>query len=153
MKKFKLDIKPEPTEVTKHVIVNNELTEVFAVFDTLEEAQHSFVNRLNKSENYRIITLKLLLISYQETLPEKPMTITFHSIPVNVTKCYYFLHNLIVYEVDFLAPFAYMYSVPTKEKCIHNMPIQTFQSEYAFFICLELAKLKMKEVTKKLLNT
>lgn len=141
-------------EITQYVIVNKELTKVFYILDTLEKAQHLF-NEFTDKENFRILTLKFPLGSYQHGYFDVRPIITVDGSELEVISYVSFLHKLFIYEVSFIghANRGYIYSVPTKREPICSFPTFIVESKYAFFICLELAKLKMKEVTEKLLNT
>jgi hypothetical protein len=154
MKEFKLPTIPKPLEVTKHVIVNKELTKVFYIYDKLEEAQHLLDNEFTDKENFRILTLKFPLISYQHAPLKGNPTIIANDSELELINYFSFLHKLFIYEVSFIGHSnrGYIYSVPTKEKPIYSFPTFIAESEYAFFICLEIAKLKMKEVITSSLN-
>lgn len=155
MKELQLPTVIEPLpKITQHVIVNKELTKVFHIPDTLEEAQRILDNEFLEKENFRILTLKFSLISYPHVCLQGNPAVIVDGLELQVVNCFSFLHKLFIYEVTFISSSnrGYIYSVPTKEKLLYSFPLFVGESEYAFFICLELAKLKMKEVITNLLN-
>ncbi len=104
MEKFTLPpIKATPPEVTKHVIVNKVLTMVFCIHDTLEEAQRILDNEFLEKENFRILTLKFSLISYQHVCLQGNPAVIVDGLELQVVNCFSFLHKLFIYEVTFIS--------------------------------------------------